>query len=52
MSTKTASVFKYPDVAENLSTNSRQICSYFAVTAYKAPNNIVFFCIKSITLIA
>ena len=40
MSANRASVFKDLDVAENLSTNSPQICSCFAVPAYKDTNNI------------
>ena len=42
MSAKATSVFKDPDVAENLSTNSRQICSCFAVTHIR-PLIILFF---------
>ena len=35
MSANTASVFKDPEFAENLSTNSPHICFCFAVPAYK-----------------
>ena len=42
MSAKATSVFKDPDVAENLSTNSRQICSCSVVTHIR-PLIILFF---------
>ena len=40
MSANTASVFKDPEFAENLSINSPHICFCFAVPAYKDHNNI------------
>jgi hypothetical protein len=40
MSANTASVFKDPEFAENLPTNSPHICFCFAVPAYKDYNNI------------
>ena len=40
MSANTAFVFKDPEFAENLSTNSPHICFCFAVPAYKDHNNI------------
>ena len=48
MSAKATSVFKDPDVAENLSTISRQICSCFAVTAYKAALKALHLLLKDI----